>query len=293
MHFLLIFLFSTSIILAQTGLKGSGDLQHLKDKLDNYTDGRIGDIQALYPEATIQKLKDAMVETAFLKNGDKYVPAINEVSNGCVCGGIGRGVGYLDNSTKGNAGGGSGNSLGQGVAKDMQDKLTDRGLFDKHGASGSPDKWAAAKREITHERKRKIGRDIETMVFDFPKNAGTPSSSTSANYAQPTNIQDALQTIGKALNNGHAVELRMDNGTGCGTTGYHFALAYRMVEFKGFDGLWGISFVDDGNSDGSSGQGDGEAENYERGIYIFDKNGNCLTRKGMKITHFFIEKFKR
>ncbi|MEZ4887028.1 MAG: hypothetical protein R3E32_20020 [Chitinophagales bacterium] len=302
LYFFLIILFaflglSTSFVLAQTGLKSSGDIQHLKDKINKYDATQLAAIQQLYPNATLKALNDAMQEVAFLKDGEKYVPPINEPDNGCVGGGIGRGVGYLGNMSRGEdvvvVDDSVTPELGQNIADEILKKLKEKGLFDDDGAGGKPTQWAEAKREVTHEKERQIGRDIETYVFDFPTVSGTSSTSVSTNYTQPTNIQSALDMIGKALKNRHVVEFRINNGTGCGTTSFHFALAYRIVEFKGFDGLYGLSFVDDGKQDGTTGQGDDKPENYERGLYLFDKNGNCLNAPKVKISHFFVEKFKK
>ncbi|MFK7907051.1 MAG: hypothetical protein AB8B69_18090 [Chitinophagales bacterium] len=293
-NFIVLFLFSTSLAFSQTPLKGSGDIAHLKAKINSYDEAKMAAITELFPNATPKALADAMQETGFLKNGEKYVPAINEPNNGCVGGGIGRGVGYLGNMGKGIdvSDESSDPSLGQEITDEILERLKKAGLFNDNGTTGKPTQWGEIKRGVTHDKQRDIGRDIDTYVFDFPEKSGTPSSETSASYKQPKNIPDALKTIAKALKNGHVVEYRMDNGTGCGATSFHFALAYRMVEFKGFDGLYGLSFVDDGADDGESGQGNGKAENYERGVYIFDKDGKCLNAPGVKITHFFVEKFK-
>ena len=293
-NLIVLFLFSSPLTFAQTPLKGSGDIAHLKAKVNSYDAKKMAAINKLFPNATAKQLAEAMQETAFLKNGEKYVPKINEPNNGCVGGGIGRGVGYLGNMSKETdvSGEPTDPSLGQDITDEILKRLKAAGLFDDTGTTGNPSRWAEIKRGVTHDKQREIGRDIDTYVFDFPSKSGAPSSSSSADYSQPENIQDALKMIGKALKNGHVVEYRMDNGTGCSTTAFHFALAYRMVEFKGFDGLYGLSFVDDGQDGGASGQGNNKAENYERGVYIFDKNGNCLNKPGMKITHFLIEKFK-
>lgn len=293
----IVFLLSTSILLAQTGLKGSGDIAHLQKKVSNYDDTTMGNLEAHHPGITKKALAAAMYEEASLKDGAKYLPPISEVDYGCVGGGMGRGVEYLSNLLNGTevdvSDENDGYSLGQDVTDGILGDLRRRGLFTSgSGTTGTPSDWKKSKDKVTHILKRRIGKEVKTQVFDFPKKSGkVTGSSSSGGYSQPDNIQEATDMIGSALKAGHAVELRVSNGFGCGGA-FHFATAYRVIRFKGFPDLFGITIVDDGKQNGDSGQGNGKKENYERGPYIFNKNGNCLNRKGFKITHIVIETLK-
>lgn len=293
--FSFLLLFPTSIIFSQTGLKGSGDISHLEKKISTYNDSKMGNFKAYNRGITPKALAAAMYEVAVLKDGDKCLPPISEEDYGCVGGGMGRGVEYLFNIFKGIdlSEDNEDSSLGQDVTDEILTDLKGRGLFTTgKGTTGTPEDWKKSKDKVTHKLKRKIGKDVKTEVFDFPNKSGKVTGSfTSSGYSQPENIQEATSMIEKALQSGHAVELRLDNGFGCGG-GFHFATAYRVVRFKGFPDLFGITIVDDGKQNGASGQGDGKKENYERGPYIFNKNGNCLNSKGFKITHIVIETLK-
>lgn len=289
-----ILLLISSIANAQTGLKGSGDIGHLQKKVSNYDQTTMGNISAhIKGGITKEALAAAMYEEAVLKNGEKYLPPISEVNYGCVGGGMGRGVEYLVNllnETPVLEVDDDNPSLGQEVTDRILGDLRNRKLFGSGGTTGTPYDWKESKDKVTDKLNRKIGKKVNTQVFDFPKESGkvTGSSSSGSTYSQPNNIQEAVDMMGKAMKTGHAVELRVNNGFGCGG-GFHFAAAYRIIRFKGFPDLFGITIVDDGKPDASSGQGNGKKENYERGSYIFNKNGNCLNKKGFKITHIVIE----
>ena len=309
--YLFTFLLSAiSVANAQTYLFGSGSLNALKAKIQNFDANQLKAIQAVYPDATLKNLVNSMQETAFLKDGEKYIPPIEEPHNGCVGGATGRGFGYLfykkeDFNLEYYGLPEQGSEIGQDFTYLM---LNDLILEEKYtpddpktkkidgGTYGTPHDWIKSKNKITKQMSDRMGGNVENYAFDFPNQAGTISNNNSTNYTQPSNIQSALDMIGKAMKNGEAVEIRINSGQGCGeSTPFHFALAYRMVSFKGFDGLYGISIVDDGKPDGSNdnvGQGDGIPYNYERGLYLFDKEGNCLNQKGLRITHFMIEKLK-
>lgn len=102
---------------------------------------------------------------------------------------------------------------------------------------------------------------------------------------KPTNYGAFLESLARDMKKGIVIEVRVTTGAAQTSTsaGAHATTLGKVLKFS--NGNYGLVFVDDAT------QGDGKASNYLRGPYIFDKDGKCLSKPGMKILEVMSEEW--
>ena len=245
-------------------LHGSGDIGHLQQKVSQ----REEKYPFLDEKTSMKDFSEVMEEAAFLADGQLYIPLIEEPVGGCAGGSLGRGAGYSFNRGTGIETNTEGCFDGQAFSDQILKMLNPIKLSEM-GSVTRPRLWKAKKDGL-------VGHWMETRVYPFPE-AGAAGSA-----------EKFFDDLARDMKAGEPSEVLLDftgyntareaqGKKGFGVDG-HVGLGYRLLRFKGYDDLIGLTLADDLH------QGDGKPSNYERGPFIFNrKTGACVSHPGARI----------